>query len=423
MRLTTLAGVASFPLLVLTACDSVESPTPAETQRVRLHVAGALKIRMTDLGTLGGNLSSATSINRLGTIVGYSSTATGATHAVRWSGGTMQDLTPATGDFSSGEFSRAVGINDVGQITGTARLSGIGDCDGAAPASDGCRAFRLDGTTMQDLGTLGGDFSTAVAINELGHVVGYSRTATGETQAFYWDGATMWPVGTLGGDFSFGIAINDRGRIVGHSETASGDIHAFVWNYERKLIRDLGTLGGTTSGARTINNRGEIAGLASTNDDKAHAFFWDGWTMKDLGTIDGGEESGALAINKWGDVVGFANSQPGGIDDPHPFIWNAAHGLRDLGTLGGTDGQANAINSLTEVVGYAALDGNSCTAVSDCHAFFWDGVMHDLGCLVPHEPGARDQCTAVDLNTRGQIVGSSLTPDRGTHAVLWTVRY
>jgi probable HAF family extracellular repeat protein len=422
MRLTTIAGVALCSL-VLAACDSVENPASPETQTVRLHLAGALNITMTDLGTLGGNLSSATAINRWGTVVGYSRTATGATHAFRWDAGVMQDLTPATGTFSDGLFSRAVDINDVGQIVGTARLSGAGECEQFGPISNGCRAFRSDGTTMQDLGTLGGDFSAGVAINELGHVLGFSTTVTGATHAFYWDGATMWDVGTLGGDRSFPRDLNDRGRVVGQSTTASGETHAFVWNYQTKVIRDLGTLGGSRSGATAINNRGEIAGAAYTSDEKPHAFSWDGWTMKDLGTIDGGEESAALAINRWGDVVGFANSRPGGIGDPHPFIWNASHGLRDLGTLGGTDGQANAINNLTEVVGHAALNGNSCTAVSDCHAFFWDGVMHDLGTLVPPGPGVRDQSTAVDLNMRGEVVGVSLTSDEHTHAVLWKVRY
>jgi uncharacterized membrane protein len=133
-------------------------------------------------------------------------------------------------------------------------------------------------------------------------------------------------------------------------------------------------------------------------------------------------------MNKWGDVVGSAEGPPG-TGREHPFIWNASHGMRDLGTLGLVvngqlvpDGHANAINNLMEVVGDYGVE-NSCSAPGGCNAFFWDGVLHDLGRL-----GDRDS-EAVDLNNRGQIVGSSQTPDddpvdpRETHAVLWTVRY
>jgi probable HAF family extracellular repeat protein len=125
MRLTTLAGVVSCSLL-LTACDSVEKPTPPETQSVKLHIAGALKITMTDLGTLGGNFSIAEAINRYGTVVGYAATSTGALHAFRWDGTTMHDLTPSSGAFSNGAFSRAVDVNDLGRIAGTARLTDTG---------------------------------------------------------------------------------------------------------------------------------------------------------------------------------------------------------------------------------------------------------------------------------------------------------
>ena len=431
MRAATLAHVASFSLL-LTACDSAETPTPPETQTARLHVAGTLRITMTDLETLGGNLSSATAINRWGTVVGYSRTAAGQTHAFRWNGFPMQDLTPTSGDFSGGAFSAAIDINDLGQIAGTARLTGTGECEQLGPISNGCRAFRSDGTTMQNLGTLGGDFSVATDINQIGHVVGFSTTSSGETHGFYWDGTSMLDLGTLGGDRSVARAVNDRGRVGGQSTTSAGETHAFVWNYATKAMRDLGTLGGTVSRALAINNRGEVTGVSHTGppfDARPHAFFWDGWTMRDLGTLDNAEtsnESQGVAMNRWGDVVGFAEGPPF-TGREHPFIWNASHGMRDLGTLGLVinghlvpDGQATAINDLTEVVGAYGVE-NSCSAPGGCNAFFWDGVLHDLGRL-----GDRSS-VAVDLNTRGQIVGVSETPDdpgpRETHAVLWTVRY
>ena len=39
---------------------------------------------------------------------------------------------------------------------------------------------------MQDLGTLGGGYSWANAINELGEIAGYSATSAGEAHAALW---------------------------------------------------------------------------------------------------------------------------------------------------------------------------------------------------------------------------------------------
>src|SRR5262245_31925469 len=58
-----------------------------------------------------------------------------------------------------------------------------------------------------DLGTLGGDASTGMALNDLGHVVGDSTTAAGQTHAFLWRNGHMIDLGTLGGTVSTALAI------------------------------------------------------------------------------------------------------------------------------------------------------------------------------------------------------------------------
>lgn len=86
--------------------------------------------------------------------------------------------------------------------------------------------------SVQDLGDLPGgtDGSSAMDINDLGQVVGYSRTGTGY-RAFLWtSGGGMQNLGDLPGgeDYSYAFAINDLGQVVGYSPAATGT-HAFLW--------------------------------------------------------------------------------------------------------------------------------------------------------------------------------------------------
>jgi probable HAF family extracellular repeat protein len=108
---------------------------------------------------------------------------------------------------------------------------------GTAAASTDIYHYRVSGpsayghtATMTDLGTLGGTFSSASAINELGQVTGVADTAGGASHAFRWTAAGgMRDLGTLGGTFSYASAINAPGQVTGSADTAGGAPHAFRW--------------------------------------------------------------------------------------------------------------------------------------------------------------------------------------------------
>ena len=128
------------------------------------------------------------------------------------------------------------------------------------------------------------------------------------------------------------------------------------------------------------------------------------WTK--LGTF-GGANSYAMAINDAGVVAGSAQLATGGMN---AFIANG-NALIDLGTLGGLNSYAYGINASGEVVGYSGVaDGST-------HAFLYqNGVMIDLNSLIdPLSGWVLTQAYAI--NASGEIAGAGWF-DGGEHAFL-----
>jgi probable HAF family extracellular repeat protein len=136
--------------------------------------------------------------------------------------------------------------------------------------------------------------------------------------------------GFLNGHETTRLGINNALQVVGMAGTGNPSVasnHAFVW--QNGVFTDLGTLGGPTSRATAINNAAspEIVGWADTTavDSSGHfihhACLWQqngtgGWSITDLGTL-GGNNSAAYAINQSGQVVGDTDT----TNPHHPFVW------------------------------------------------------------------------------------------------------
>ncbi len=131
---------------------------------------------------------------------------------------------------------------------------------------------------------------------------------------------TVTKLGTLGGEFTNPVGINNAGQVVGYSGTKKGDFlgHAFLWQAGIGM-RDLGTLGGEYSRAKCINNDGQVVGTADTggkwNGVTTHEFVWDSRRgMRDLNKLIGcpeGEWVEVTAINDQGDIVGRRSGSKG----------------------------------------------------------------------------------------------------------------
>ena len=269
---------------------------------------GQVMYTLEDLGTIKGmEASQPAALNNLGHVAGtaYKGQETCAFH-YDYSKKFMQD--------AGGTNSRGFGINYTGMIVGDSFFP-----PAMEPKSHA--ALFKGGEFVVDLGVLKGQvFSRANGINAMGQVVGYSGlTRDGDdSRAFMWSSQTgMIDIGTLGGAYAQANAINDAGAITGASDLPSMSTkitHAFIYCSQcmgSVRMRDLGVLGGNSSYGMAINNSNHVAGYSTIkpNDNRVHAFLHDGNKMIDLGSLGskrwGSDESAALGVNNLDQVVGY----------------------------------------------------------------------------------------------------------------------
>ncbi len=260
-------------------------------------------------------------------------------------------------------------------------------------------AFAAPQYTITDLGTLGGTFTFAHAINDKGQVTGESATSGySQSRAFLWQNGVMSQIGSPDTNNSGGHAINDLGHVIGN-DTKRG-LHGFSSiNGVTSVIGSYGT------SARGVNNAGTIVGKRDIFDPyRTRAFSYSGGVMTNIGTL-GGDDSEANAISESGDIVGQADTL--GNLGRHAFLYRNGT-MTDLGVLGGSESTAFAVNSSGMVVGESQVTGRMYSDPYDREAFVYsNGVMRGLGTLGDSNPFGPSYSTARGLNDAGWIVGES----------------
>ena len=176
------------------------------------------------------------------------------------------------------------------------------------------------------------------------------------------------------GGVSFASSINDDGVVVGSVKNARASIVAVICRGGK--MSEIVPHGGS-SWAYDVHADGRVVGWRDVGGNRRHAvLFGPGSRIKDLGTL-GGSESYAYAINRGGQVVGASTIT--GDANLHPFLYTDAAGMKDLGGLGGDEATAFGVNAAGQVVGTAQ------TAAGQARAFISGGVggaLTDLNALV-----------------------------------------
>jgi probable HAF family extracellular repeat protein len=268
---------------------------------------------------LGGGNTSAAGINDSGQVVGIFVAGNGSRRAFRTAPNQPINLT--TDDLGvSGAETAAEAINNSGQVVGWGLMSIF---------TGEMRAFRTAANqpinaATDDLGTLAAPYnrsSAAADINDSGQVVGSAWSIDWATHHAFRTAANQ-PInpatddlGTLGGTFSEAWGINDIGQVVGWADTSLGPNsprHAFRTAANQPInpaTDDLGTLGGAYSEAWGVNNSGQVVGAAWGGANGGHAFLYNGsGPMQDLNNLvdpaSGWTLETAYGINDSGQIVG-----------------------------------------------------------------------------------------------------------------------
>ncbi|GAA1741581.1 hypothetical protein [Luedemannella helvata] len=298
----------------------------------------------------------------------------------------------------------------------------------AAPAQ--AQAVAPTVLRMVDLGTLGGESSYAIAMNDLGEVVGNSATVDGSWHGFVWREGRMTDLGALEP-----ADINNKGQIAGQLDGV-----AVVWTEGR--VTTIGTFGGTYSRPISINDKGHVVGVAATGDGSTVPFLWRHGTLtrlplddvsdlNDKGVVSGGRlveggfhagtwrggavtdlgagafnRSNTYGINEKGWVIGWVFSAG---QRERGALWRGGE-LTDVGTLGGDTTHLIAINDRGRVLATSQL------ADGGVHPASWyRGAWTDLTTR-----GVNSEADLVDLNDNGQIAGAYRPVFGISHAIIYT---
>lgn len=254
-------------------------------------------------------------------------------HAAIWSSKTGLSRVPLPREFS---FSECASINSRGDAVGTAST---GDYK-----RRGGFVFKAN-----QLSLLAGEQSRANSINDAGGIVGQTIVPGSKVA-----GAVLWKDGS---PIDLKICCSASAKYINRQNTVAGDAydkqgryHAFVWEADHGA-RLVSAPGEEYSSTLALNNRGDILLKVVPGG----LFLDSGGQLQQVDIA----KATPRAMNNDDVVVGSSGSNP---EVQRAFIWDKAHGMRDLNTLipprsDWTLEVASSINDRGEIVGWGDHGG------------------------------------------------------------------
>ncbi len=241
--------------------------------------------------------------------------------------GTMLRYTPGIGIENigtlGGDYGQVRDINEFGDVVGYWSDNGF-----SRP-----RAFYFsDHTGLLNLGALDGVGSSyAEAVNDAGDVVGYSWKSN-VYRAFLWRNGVMEDLGHLGGGFSSAADINNSAEVTGQSWSATMEPRAFYWSQATGMIDIHPDSPGRSEGL-FINDHGQVAGTYF-DGTRNHVFLWDAdagfRTFQIPGLEDSQFSTMVSALNDNGQIIATGHTE---LYESIPVLWSPESGLVELAPI------------------------------------------------------------------------------------------
>ena len=370
--------LAILPLIALlvSSCNTPDAALGVTAGSEANPAGGATRstnVTRVDLGTLGGASSYAADINSGNTVVGWSETSSGTTHAFRW--------TPADG------------MVDLGTLPGDAMSRAVAVLD--APAETGALILGVSGDD--------GRWTPVV------------WSSTGSIRSL--------PIPLLP---SFTLALpqdfNARGDVVGID--GPGFEHGWVWSETGgKYDLSANVPGGSfDGGARGVTASGLVVLTVEAPTCRIANSCWRTYLWSKtagyipIGTPGNDPEATVtgIALNEFGTVVGtIVPTISGQQNGSAPYRWAPTTGftlLANYTTDGSRYGYATDVNSSGTVVG-ADFEPASGSVVAS--------KWLPNGGIVKLSPDDPSPGIAIAINNPGTIAGWAAISDGVNHAVIW----
>ncbi len=210
-------------------------------------------------------------------------------------------------------------------------------------------------------------------------------------------------LGPAAGGMSEATAISGSGDCAGIMSTPDPHaMHAALWNPQPQILGALPL--DAQSLATAFGAPGHVYGVSyDFGDVGVSAFLWSNGQLDPLGQLF------VRSANNVDMLAGFTSLQVASVGLVETAAVRQGGAVFPLGTLGGTNSYAHAVNSAGDTVGTSYLSDD----VTARAFLFRGGVMRDLGTL------GGQTSDAYTINDRGQVAGVSDTAGAAQHAFVF----